>query len=328
MKNKAFWLIFSIILLAGSAFTQIAPKPPFDSLGRRASDAAAGTCNSARKGYRYYNTTSNVWEFCNGTAWGSLGGGSSFTGGAITTPITAANGTKSLPAYSFTSEASTGVYWRTAGLISFSVSGANDFDFFINSGTPLARVASGGAFVIASGELDATSPDVGIGRVATNVARISNGDNTATEWLQTAGVKRVSSVVNNATATMSNITDLSMTVQSGRKYSGTYSFVAVNSTAAEGIQFDFNGGSATVTSIQFMFVATPPGVTLGTTQSAAIGTALTATTATTTNVVYTVYFDVVVNAGGTLIPRFAEVSHTSGTASVKAGSSSDINDLP
>jgi hypothetical protein len=62
--------------------------------------------------------------------------------------------------------------------------------------------------------------------------------------------------------------------------------------------------------------------------SAAIGTALTATTATTAPRVYNIYFDVVVNAAGTLIPRFAEVSHTSGTATVKAGSTSDIRDMP
>jgi hypothetical protein len=172
-----------------------------------------------------------------------------------------------------------------------------------------------------------TGADTGFKRTAAAVIGATDGS-TGGGWLQTAGLKRVASNVTNATATMANITDLSITVQAGRKYSGSYSFVATNSTAGEGLQFDFNGGSATVTSIQFMFVATPPGVTLGTTQSAAIGTAITATTATTTSVVYTVYFDVVVNAGGTLIPRVAEVSHTSGTATVKAGSSVVLNDLP
>jgi hypothetical protein len=146
-------------------------------------------------------------------------------------------------------------------------------------------------------------------------------------WLQTGGLKRVSANVTNATATMANITDLTVTLQAGRKYAGQYSFIAKNSTAAEGLQFDLAGGAATFTSIEFMFRCTPPGVTLGTTVSAAAGTALTATTATATDVVYTIYFNCVCNAAGTLIPRFAEVSHTTGTATILLGSIAEINDF-
>jgi hypothetical protein len=177
------------------------------------------------------------------------------------------------------------------------------------------------------GELDATAPDVGYGRVTVKVAKITDASSGG-GWLQTAGYKSVATNVTNATATMGNVSDLSMPLQAGRKYAGQFSFVAKNSTAAEGLQIDFAGGSATFTSIEFTFRSTPPGVTLGTVVSSAAGTAITATTATTTDVVYTIYFTCVVNAAGTLIPRVAEVSHTSGTATLVAGSISEINDIP
>jgi hypothetical protein len=143
-------------------------------------------------------------------------------------------------------------------------------------------------------------------------------------FTKSAGDKTVASNATNATATMSNLTDLTLTLEASGKYRGTFSFLAKNSTAGEGIAIDFNGGAATVTSVQFGFTCTPPGVTLGTTNSAALATAITATTATTTDVWYTVNFIVTVNAAGTIIPRFSEVSHTSGTATVEAGSYSNV----
>jgi hypothetical protein len=197
----------------------------------------------------------------------------------------------------------------------------------INGATPELQMTSTFPLNWSSGGALAAASDIGLIRAAATVLKTTDGS-SGFGYVQQAGIKRVASNVTNATATMSNITDLTINVQAGRKYSGTFAFIANNSTAAEGVQFDFNGGSATVTSIQFMFESTPPGVTLGTVNSAAIGTAITATTVTTTDRAYKVYFDVVVNAGGTLIPRVAEVSHTSGTVTVKAGSTSLLNDLP
>jgi hypothetical protein len=105
---------------------------------------------------------------------------------------------------------------------------------------------------------------------------------------------------------------------------------AKNSTAAEGLQFDFNGGSATMTSFVAGFVAVPPGsgLVLGVVVVTALGTALTDNTASTGDSMYTIEFSMVVNAGGTFIPRFAEVSHTSGTAQVDTGSNIWIEDMP
>lgn len=173
----------------------------------------------------------------------------------------------------------------------------------------------------------AGTSDVGWTRLAATVLKINDGT-TGLGWLQTDGKKRVASNATNATATMSNLTDLSAPVVAARKYGGFLAVIAKNSTAAEGLQFDFGGGSATMTSFQATLVGTAIGTTLGTTTSSAIATAVTATVATTTDVTYLIYVTFVVNAGGTLIPRFAEVSHATGTATVELGSTLVLWDLP
>lgn len=74
MKFK--WLVIGLLLFALTAQTIPAQSNIVGSiryLGRRASDAAAGNCNSARRGWIYYNTTSNLIRVCNGSAWGNIG---------------------------------------------------------------------------------------------------------------------------------------------------------------------------------------------------------------------------------------------------------------
>lgn len=131
---------------------------------------------------------------------------------------------------------------------------------------------------------------------------------------------RLTSSPTNATAVMSNLTDLGLTLVAGNKYVGQVVLFANNSTGAEGLAFDLNGGGATMTSIEFGFMGTPLGATLGTGSSTALGTAVTVTVASTSDVAYCIAIGLVCANGGTLIPRFAEVSHTSGTATVKLNS--------
>jgi hypothetical protein len=154
-------------------------------------------------------------------------------------------------------------------------------------------------------------------------------DAYSSSWISIGSYKaRNTSNASNATATMSNLSDLTINLAAGMKYFGTLTLFANNSTAAEGLQFDFNGGSATMTSFEAGFSAQPIGVTLGTLTSTSLSTALTATTATTADSVYTIEFTMVVNAAGTFIPRYAEVSHTLGTATVKLGSNIIIQQSP
>src|ERR1051326_7074317 len=81
-------------------------------------------------------------------------------------------------------------------------------------------------------------------------------------WFQQAASrKRNTANVTNATASMSNLADLSVSVLAGKKYAFTLTLIAKNSTGSEGLQFDLNGGTATFTSIEFGFAGTPIGAT-------------------------------------------------------------------
>lgn len=197
---------------------------------------------------------------------------------------------------------------------------------FRNSSTGILNWSSG---------LSTAGGDTGLKRAAAAVVSTTNGS-TGTGWLQnSAGRARLTSSPTNATATFSSLTDLTLPQGGGnlaaaRKYSGTLIIWANNSTAAEGLQFDFNGGTATWTSFQAGFASTPPGASLalGTLNTTSISTPLTVTTATTANALYTITFCGVVNGAGTLIPRFAEVSHTSGTAQAAVNSFIWAEDSP
>jgi hypothetical protein len=181
-----------------------------------------------------------------------------------------------------------------------------------------------------SAEPTGTSSTTGFRKVVDKVIGTTDGGG-GNGWLQNqAGRARVTANVTNATATMANLTDLSITFIGGRKYTGILTFFAKNSTPGEGLQFDLNGGTATMTSFEAGFASTPPGtgLALGTLTTTSLGTALTVNTATSGDAIYTIPITLVCNAGGTFIPRFAELSHSSGTATVELGSYLWMEDMP
>jgi hypothetical protein len=137
------------------------------------------------------------------------------------------------------------------------------------------------------------------------------------------GTSRLTADVANATTTFSNLTDLSVTVVAGRKYTGRLVLKCRNSTATGGIKLDFGGGTATMTS--FWAVASPAGtagsggaIATGTLVSTSLTGAVNYTTITgETLLIIEVSF--VVSAGGTLIPRVA--TNSAGTVTAELGSS-------
>lgn len=117
----------------------------------------------------------------------------------------------------------------------------------------------------------------------------------------------------NATAGFTNTT-LSMTLTAAKTYAFACQVFASNSTAADGFQIDFAGGSATATT----FIAGSNTTLVTGTTSTLAGTFSNATL-TGTNLV-SINGTIVVNAGGTFILRGAEVAHTVGTLSFLTGS--------
>lgn len=123
----------------------------------------------------------------------------------------------------------------------------------------------------------------------------------------------------NATATFASLSDLSVDLDANTKYDGQVIVKCINSVAAEGIKFDFNGGSATATSFWAAGNQLVGGSdVLGTGIATSLSGAINFSTITGETVV-TIVFSILTNAAGTFIPRFAENSHTAGTATVRLG---------
>ena len=168
-------------------------------------------------------------------------------------------------------------------------------------------------------------PEAVISRVAAGVLGMGTGT-----WLQQAGRSRVDTAapVTNATDTMAAITGLSATLIAGRKYAGTMTLYVSTDVAAEGIKFDFDGGAATMTAFNAAVTGNVQAATAGVTVSAALATDITFTALTGTGVnCIVISFDLVCNAAGTFIPRFSQVAHALGTATVVAANLS-LDDYP
>jgi hypothetical protein len=192
-------------------------------------------------------------------------------------------------------------------------------------------LGSGGRFLWNSGGTPNSSGDADLHRVAPKV--VAPGDGATTPgpgWLQnTAGRARTAADATNATTTFSSLTDLTVTLAAGRKYTGRLVLRCSDSTAADGIKFDLGGGTATMTNFNAAVVSNIQGATTGVTVSAALATALTLTAMNgTTDHWLMISFSAVVNAGGTLIPRFAQNAHSTGTATVGLGSYLWVEDMP
>ena len=127
----------------------------------------------------------------------------------------------------------------------------------------------------------------------------------------------VAGALTSASTALVNIADLTVEVTAGQKISGLMLVFANNSTTTEGIRFDFNGGTATFTSVEFGFVGTPGGATISVNTATAIATAIICTTIQATDRAYLIAFAGVVNAAGTLIPRFAESTTSAGTVTLQ-----------
>jgi hypothetical protein len=189
-----------------------------------------------------------------------------------------------------------------------------------------------GALVAWANSTDgAQGKDTGLSRAAAKVVAIGAGSaQDATGWFNYGGTSRVSgSDVTNATATLANITGLSATLVAGRFYFIRMVLKGINSTATDGLQFDFNGGTATATAFWMAAGILASGGTdvVGTNVSTSLAGVINFTTFTgESGIVFEGYIQC--NAAGTLIPRFAENSHTAGTATVRVGSKMELIDTP
>lgn len=174
--------------------------------------------------------------------------------------------------------------------------------------------------------------DIGLKRVAAKVAGFTDGGGTNLGWVQSVGQAALAANYTNATAAMTN-TNLSFAVLASRFYQITGLLQVSNTVAAEGIEVDFNGGGATA-SIFFMTATmlTSQGGSAPTqvaNTAVALATALNWSSLGDTNAHYILLSGFLkVNAGGTFIMRGQENSHSTGTATIAAGSWLSLVDAP
>ena len=143
-----------------------------------------------------------------------------------------------------------------------------------------------GVLAIANGVAPTTSPanevQLYAKATATNNSNLyCRNEAGVLKQLSGLGPTRLTADVANNTTTFSNLSDLTLNIEAGRKYVGTMVIKCNNSTAAEGIKFDFNGGTATMTAFWAAATESVGGTTvLGTAISTALNGVINYTTIT------------------------------------------------
>ena len=243
---------------------------------------------------------------------GGVGGGG---GGSVSFPLLAPDGTAGAPSYSWSSDPDTGFFLVGADNAGWSIAGARKW-------------------VMTSSQIgfDATYQlgwySVGFGAFDTFLTRAAAGVVTTTSWIQnTAGDQVLTANHTNATVTPTNITDLTTTVTSGRKY--VFEFIAQvdNSTDADGIRFDFDGGNATATDFRVTCKSFNNNLTTATSQTTALATDITEASYVGAGS-FECNGSFEPSSTGTFIPRAGMNTAASGTLTVFRGSHLLTHDMP
>lgn len=227
------------------------------------------------------------------------------------------NGSAALPILNISSTAGTGFYARGASLVNVATNTAGFVEFDGPGGQNAVILKSDSQFAWQPGVIGTGSNDAGLKRVAAGIVGATDGGSGAA-WFFSVSKKALAADFTNATATMANLTGLTVTLLTGRKY--TFRMVAffADSVAADGAIFDFDGGTATATDFRCRGTITDAAL-LSAATTTAIATDFTAA-APTGAAVFEASGSFEVNAAGTFIPRAAQASHTTGTLTVNRGS--------
>lgn len=230
----------------------------------------------------------------------------------------------------------TGIFTVSGSAVSANGAASGGWD--ARSGTGFSTRSTANHFAAGAGsylkfysnnDVFSGSEDASIGRIAAAVLKTATSGGTGC-WLQQTGARaRNTAAVTNTGTTLASLSDLSLTLVAGRKYFGELRLFVNDATAADGLKIDLNGGTATMTSIEFG-ISEALGATVGTRTSTALATAVTLTALPDTNdLIVTIPITLVCNAAGTFIPRQAKNSDAGGaTLTVRAGSYLWLEDSP
>jgi len=258
-------------------------------------------------------------------------GGGTFTGGTVADATTFSSAVTfsnailmrdgdgaTANAAQFTADTNTGIYRI----------GADDWAA-IAGALICARFRSSGGIGITHVDMltIGNTSDTALRRAAAGVVRMTDAATTGLGWIQnSAGCTRLVSNVTNTTTTMANLTELSVTLIAGRKYSFKLILFLANSLAGDGVKVDFDGGTATMTSFRAHGTLFDTALLLST-QTTALATDFAAATVTGDSMVE-IHGALVCNAGGTFIPRQAMNTAVSGTLTTYLNSHLLVEDMP
>lgn len=160
-----------------------------------------------------------------------------------------------------------------------------------------------------------------IATVGTITSGIWNGTVISPTYGGNVKPQRLTADVTESAAALTNLADLSQSVTSGTNYVGTLVIKCVDSVAADGVQFDLSGGTATASYTWAGAVVSVSGGadTPGTLISTALNGVMNWTTFTGESLVV-IQMSITASGTGTIIPRAAQNTHSTGTATFRKGS--------
>ncbi len=237
--------------------------------------------------------------------------------------VALANGVLGAPSLTFAGDLTTGFYsTSSSGVIVFSQGNSNAVCAF-QYGSGLCFAAGKGPGWT-GGSVASTNPDVQIMRIAVGVLDVTGAFGVGGGWIRNnAGEGALASAFTDATGTLA-VTNLLFNVIAGRSYRITGCLQVSNSLAADGVQLNFAGGTASATTF-FMTATNIGSVVAGTVVSTTLAGVINYTTVTGTDYILLNGY-LKVNAGGTLILQAATNTHVSGTMTLGAGSWIELSD--
>lgn len=130
-----------------------------------------------------------------------------------------------------------------------------------------------------------------------------------------------------ATTVMLALTDLAVTLRSGRAYSFEVRLFLADDEPADGLKVDLNGGTVSPSLLRAMadvsVAASTPGVSVEITATSDV-VAIASTDGTH---LITIRGTIIPDGDGTLVPRFAKVANTTGTATCYQESTISVTEI-
>jgi hypothetical protein len=180
-----------------------------------------------------------------------------------------------------------------------------------------ARIGAAKQYVFSSVGNPGGAADAGVSRIGEGIVGVTDGG-SGDGWLRWDGNEALAADFISTSATPADLTGLTVTLKTGRKYTFRMALRFSDSTAADGARFDFDGGTATATDFGVNCQVYDTALLLSQ-DTTALATDVVATTTTGAS---SIKCDgsFTVNAAGTFIVRAGQEAHSTGTLTVETGS--------